>query len=85
MTETNAERLNRITKRAGLSCGLNNADLNWLIEQAEQKSDTDEITVTKYKKGEPTVIDWNGERWIKDTQTTFKGGVQRGKQNKSTK
>jgi len=51
----------------------------------EQNSDTDEIKVTKYRKGEPTVIDWNGERWIKDTQTTFKGGVQRGKQNKSTK
>lgn len=38
-----------------------------------------EIKITKYKNGRPTVVDWNGERWVLDSQTTFRGGVQRGK------
>lgn len=38
-----------------------------------------EIKITKYKKGEPTVIDWNGQRWVRDAGTTFRGGVKRGK------
>lgn len=60
---------------------------NWLIEQTERVHELEdenerlqsEIKVVKYRKGEPTVIDWNGERWIKDSQTTFKGGVVHGK------
>lgn len=34
----------------------------------------DEIKVVRWKNGRPTVIDWNGERWVYDPQTTFQGG-----------
>ena len=45
----------------------------------ELESLRNEITVTKYTKGRPSVVDWNGERWIYDPQTTFKGGASGGK------
>lgn len=50
-----------------------------VIKLSKLPLDTDEIKVTKYTKGRPSVIDWNNERWIYDPQTTFKGGSQRGK------
>lgn len=34
----------------------------------------DEIKVVRWKNGRPTVIDWNGERWVYDPQTTNQGG-----------
>lgn len=41
------------------------------------KPSTDEIKIVKYKNGKPSVIDWNGERWVFDPGTTFRGGAPR--------
>lgn len=86
MSETNANarmlsQIKSIHFEAGSDLAYNT--ITWLIEQAEKKSDTDEIKVTKFNKGEPTVIDWNGQRWVLDTQTTFRGGVKRGKNHET--
>ena len=49
-----------------------------IVRLSKLPLDTDEIKVTKYTKGRPSVVDWNGERWIYDPQTTFKGGKKNG-------
>lgn len=47
------------------------------------KSPPSEVLVVKEKKGIPTVIEWKGERFTFDSQSTFRGGVNRGKKPQS--
>lgn len=48
------------------------------IIQLKEKSESEDFKVVKYRNGRPTVIDWNGERWVFEPTTAFKGGVQHG-------
>ena len=45
--------------------------------------DQSNVIVLKERKGRPTVIEWQGERFTYDSQSTFRGGVQRGKAHKT--
>lgn len=71
------ERLLSIEDSHSYEKPLDNHDVDWLIEKVNELfsivSDNDEIEITKYKRGEPTVIDWNGQRWIRDAGTTRRG------------
>ncbi len=37
------------------------------------------VKVIKERNGKPTIIEWQGERFTFDSQSTFRGGVKRGK------
>lgn len=50
----------------------------YIINPTNEQPTIDEIKVTRWKKGRPTVINWNGERWVYDPQTTFRGGAKSG-------
>lgn len=82
-TETNAERIQIIKMRTeGLlefekdigsqDVNINKIceDLNWLIEQADKNT----VKVIKKRKGKATVIEWNGERYAYQSESSAKGG-----------
>lgn len=77
---TNADQLRVIKDTHRRRVRLSSESIDYLIEQAELAQ---ELKIVKYKNGRPTVIDWNGERWVLDSQTTFKGGISNGKANKT--
>lgn len=45
-------------------------------ENDEMRDQLNELKIIKWNKGRPTVLDWNGEIWIFDPQTTHRGGNQ---------
>lgn len=52
---------------------LDSDDFKALIEQAQEE----QVTILKNRKGIPTVIEYQGERFTYDSQSTFRGGVKR--------
>ena len=53
-----------------------------VVNQLEEEKRRNQVTILKERKGIPTVIGWNGDRYTFDSGTTFRGGVRRGKQPK---
>lgn len=89
-TETNAEKLKAIMKRSvGLTDNegcfadivqLDVDDYAWIIQQAERAIELEQSTtvhVIKRRNGKATIIGWNGERYVYQSESSARGGKGR--------
>ncbi|MFD1203568.1 hypothetical protein ACFQ38_00255 [Sporosarcina contaminans] len=82
MSELLAEMIANYKDSAGRVDEVLYREVMNVVHRLEEEKRRNQVIVLKERKGIPTVIEWNGDRYTFDAGTTFRGGVRRGKPQK---
>lgn len=73
--ETNAERLEIIKDKQLQSHALSSFDIEWLINRVEELENSTTVHIIKRRNGKATIIGWNGERYVYQSESSARGGI----------